>query len=95
MSNNRSTRRLIALLATGLSLVVTLAFAIPAIVMLVQLIHGGQSATEHRETVIALSISGLATLLGLAGFIQWARVATGRKKIRWEWDSTRDESADE
>lgn len=83
MTPDRSTRRLIAFSATGVCLVVSLAFGAVAIVPAVQLSRG--AVYDRQEKLTVAGIGGVCSLLGLVGFIQFARIATGRKKIVWSW----------
>lgn len=86
MTLDRSARRRAALMATGTFLVVTLAFAVPTMMTAIKLSRGGLSLSERNETKTALAISGVCTLVGLIGFIKFALIAAGRKKIVWSFD---------
>lgn len=83
MTPDRSARRLATLLAAGTFLLLTLAFGVPATISAVKLSCGGMSPSDRKETVTALALSGVCALVGFFGFIQFALIATGRKKIVW------------
>ena len=87
-------KRRFALAGTGLFLLVSLAFLVPALGLLLQWRHESDPA-KQRENLIALAVCAGAGILALVGAIQWARVATGRVKIRWEWDDDQPTRADE
>jgi uncharacterized membrane protein YjfL (UPF0719 family) len=91
---DRKSKRLVSLLATGLFLLVTLAFLIPSIVIFSNLV-GEKDPEKRHEAKIALAICSVASLIGIVGFIQWARVATGRVKMRWSWDDEENTSVND
>jgi hypothetical protein len=94
MTPDRSTRRLVSLLATGTFLVVALAFAVPAVLSAISLWQGGLSTSARKEALLALSICGICSLIGFVGFIKFLLIATGRKAIVWSFDDHRPTTVD-
>lgn len=90
----RKTKRRFALAAAGVFLLVAVAFLIPCVVLLLDVLHG-KTADNPDGAKMGLAICSLASAAGVAGFIQWLRVATGRVKIRWSWNDHEKTSVDD
>jgi hypothetical protein len=88
-------KKLISLLAIGVFLFVGLAFGVPGAFIAVRYVHEADGTKRKRDDRLALIVCAAASAVAFVGAIQWARVATGRKKIKWSWDDGEETAADE
>lgn len=76
-------KKLISLLAIGVFLFVSLAFGVPGAFIAIRYANEADGTKRKRDDRLALIVCAACSTVALVGAIQWARVATGRKKITW------------